>query len=197
MGVLGFVPQPNLHVLCFIPPTYLQGNFYLIAGVKIFTALADFKMATEIERKFLVIGDEWRKTAVGTLYRQGYIFSDAKRTVRVRVAGEKGFLTIKGAAVGLVRPEFEYAIPVEDAMLMLDTLCDRPLIEKTRYVLKQGGLTWEIDEFAGENQGLIVAEVELADANQFIELPPWIGAEVSHDSRYFNAALAKRPFTRW
>lgn len=154
-------------------------------------------MATEIERKFLVIGEEWRKSATGTIYRQGYIFSDVHRTVRVRVAGEKGFLTIKGTAVGLARPEFEYAIPTEDAMLMLDTLCDRPLIEKTRYVLKQGDLTWEIDEFAGENQGLIIAEVELTDENQPIELPSWIGSEVSHDPRYFNAALAKNPFSQW
>jgi adenylate cyclase len=154
-------------------------------------------MATEIERKFLVTGEEWRKSATGTIYRQGYIFSDVRRTVRVRVAGEKGFLTIKGAAVGLVRPEFEYAIPIADAMLMLDTLCDRPLIEKTRYVLKQGDLTWEIDEFAGENQGLIVAEVELTDENQPVELPSWIGPEVSHDPRYFNAALAKNPFSHW
>ncbi|MBD2058552.1 CYTH domain-containing protein [Oculatella sp. FACHB-28] len=154
-------------------------------------------MATEIERKFLVVGDEWRKSAIGTLYRQGYIFSDVRRTVRVRVAGEKGFLTIKGTAVGLVRPEFEYAIPTEDATLMLDTLCDRPLIEKTRHVLRQGDLTWEIDEFAGENQGLIVAEVELSDENQPVELPSWIGPEVSHDPRYFNAALAKNPFSHW
>ncbi|NJL39289.1 MAG: CYTH domain-containing protein [Leptolyngbyaceae cyanobacterium SM1_4_3] len=154
-------------------------------------------MATEIERKFLVTGEEWRQTAIGTVYRQGYISSDIRRTVRVRVAGGKGFLTIKGTSVGLVRPEFEYAIPVEDAMLMLDTLCDRPLIEKTRYILKQNNLIWEIDEFAGENQGLIVAEVELTDETQPIELPPWIGPEVSHDPRYFNAALAKNPFTRW
>ncbi|MBD1996394.1 CYTH domain-containing protein [Leptolyngbya sp. FACHB-541] len=154
-------------------------------------------MATEIERKFLVVGDEWRKSAIGTSYRQGYIFSDVRRTVRVRVAGEKGFLTIKGTAVGLVRPEFEYAIPTEDATLMLDTLCDRPLIEKTRHVLRQGDLTWEIDEFAGENQGLIVAEVELSDENQPVELPSWIGPEVSHDPRYFNAALAKNPFSHW
>jgi CYTH domain-containing protein len=154
-------------------------------------------MGTEIERKFLVVGEEWRKFAVGTIYRQGYIFSDMQRTVRVRVAGKKGFLTIKGMAVGLARPEFEYAIPAEDAMLMLDTLCDRPLIEKTRYVLKQGDLTWEIDEFAGENQGLIVAEIELTDENQPIELPSWVGLEVSHDPRYFNAALAKNPFSHW
>lgn len=153
-------------------------------------------MATEIERKFLVIGNEWRD-AVGTIYRQGYITSDARRTVRVRIAGDRGFLTIKGATVGLTRSEFEYAIPVEDAMQMLDTLCDRPLIEKTRYVLKRGNLIWEIDEFVGENQGLILAEVELSDENQSVELPPWIGAEVSHDPRYFNAALSKNPFTRW
>ncbi len=154
-------------------------------------------MAIEIERKFLVKGDEWRSLATGTLYRQGYIHTASKTTVRVRVVGDKGYLTIKGKTQGTSRAEFEYPIPVEDAQEMLDTLCDRPLIEKTRYKIPRGALTWEIDEFAGENQGLIVAEVELAGENQSIELPEWIGEEVSHDPRYFNANLAQHPFSQW
>lgn len=154
-------------------------------------------MATEIERKFLVKGDEWRSLATGTLYRQGYIRTASKTTVRVRVVGDKGYLTIKGKTQGTSRAEFEYPIPVEDAREMLDTLCDRPLIEKKRYKINRGDVTWEIDEFAGDNQGLIVAEVELTDENQSIELPDWIGEEVSHDPRYFNANLAQHPFSQW
>lgn len=154
-------------------------------------------MGTEIERKFLVQGDRWRSLGIGTRYRQGYIASSKERTVRVRVAGEQGYLTIKGASSGIARAEFEYPIPLEDAELMLDTLCDRPLIEKTRYRIPDGNVVWEVDEFAGENQGLIVAEVELTGADQAIDLPDWIGEEVSHDPRYYNASLAKHPFTRW
>ncbi|HIK28142.1 MAG: CYTH domain-containing protein [Oscillatoriaceae bacterium SKW80] len=154
-------------------------------------------MATEIERKFLVKGDKWRALATGTLYRQGYIRTTSKTTVRVRVVGDKGYLTIKGKNQGNSRAEFEYPIPVEDAQEMLDKLCERPLIEKTRYKIKIGEVTWEIDEFAGENQGLIIAEVELTDENQILELPEWIGEEVSQDPRYFNANLAQHPFSQW
>ena len=157
-------------------------------------------MAIEIERKFLVKSDEWRAQATGLIYRQGYIPTapTAKATsVRVRVVGDRGYLTIKGATAGTSRAEFEYPIPVEDAIEMLETLCDRPFIEKTRYKIPQGELVWEIDEFEGENQGLIVAEVELSDENQTLELPEWIGEEVSHDSRYFNVNLVKHPFSQW
>lgn len=153
-------------------------------------------MAVEIERKFLVVNDEWR-TVPGTPYRQGYITTTNETTVRVRVVGEQGYLTIKGKTQGRSRAEFEYPIPVADAMQMLDTLCNPPLIEKTRYRLPIGKLVWEIDEFAGDNQGLVIAEVELSDEHQELELPCWVGEEVTHDLRYFNVNLAKNPFRQW
>jgi CYTH domain-containing protein len=154
-------------------------------------------MAKEIERKFLVKGDSWRKLGVGSVYCQGYIATQKAVTVRVRIANNKGYLTIKGASVNYSRSEFEYEIPVADAQEMLDTLCDRPLIEKVRYKIEWGGLIWEVDEFAGENQGLILAEVELSDEAQQIELPEWIGEEVSTNPKYFNSNLAKFPFSQW
>lgn len=154
-------------------------------------------MGTEIERKFLLKNDRWRSLAIGTPYRQGYIACDRGRTVRVRTIGKEAYLTIKGATKGRSRPEYEYPIPLEDALEMLDTLCQPPLIEKKRYKINWGGLVWEVDEFDGENKGLIVAEVELTDENQVIEFPDWIGEEVSHDSRYFNVNLASHPYCRW
>lgn len=154
-------------------------------------------MGTEIERKFLVQGEGWRSLAQGVVYRQGYITASPDRTVRVRIAGDQGYLTLKGASHGISRSEYEYAIPLQDATEMLDQLCQRPLIEKTRYRIPWGNLVWEVDEFAGENQGLIMAEVELTDPNQTVTFPDWIGAEVSADPRYFNANLAKHPFRSW
>ncbi|MEL7036148.1 MAG: CYTH domain-containing protein [Cyanobacteria bacterium J06592_8] len=154
-------------------------------------------MGTEIERKFLVKDDRWRSLAEGKLYCQGYISSQKGRTVRVRIIGDQGYLTIKGPAVNQVRPEFEYEIPVKDAEEMLQTLCDRPLIEKKRHKIPLGDLIWEVDEFFGENQGLILAEVELTDVNQTIEIPDWIGEDVSDDSRYYNANLVKNPYCEW
>jgi len=154
-------------------------------------------MPVEIERKFLVRGDDWRSLATGTLYRQGYLVSERGRTVRVRIAGDRGYLTIKGATVGISRSEYEYLIPVSDAAELLDTMCDRPLIEKLRYRIECQGLVWEVDEFLGENQGLLLAEVELDDAAQTISMPDWIGQEVSGDPRYFNSNLVKQPFTQW
>ncbi|MBF2027060.1 MAG: CYTH domain-containing protein [Oscillatoriales cyanobacterium C42_A2020_001] len=154
-------------------------------------------MGTEIERKFLVVGDSWRDLGKGSAYCQGYIASSQEKTVRVRIVGEQGFLTIKGATQGIARSEFEYPIPVQDAQEMLETLCDRPFIKKIRYKVEWNGLLWEIDEFEGENAGLILAEVELTDADQAINLPEWIGADVSHDPRYYNANLARFPFSQW
>ena len=154
-------------------------------------------MGQEIERKFLVVGDAWRSQATGTLYRQGYIPTPDYRTVRVRLAGDQGYITLKGPAVGIVRPEYEYPIPAQDASEILETLCDPPLIEKRRYRLPQADLVWEIDEFLGANQGLIVAEIELPDAYYDLELPAWVGAEVTADPRYLNANLAKHPFSEW
>lgn len=154
-------------------------------------------MAQEIERKFLVVGDGWRAGARGEWLRQGYLASTRERTVRVRVQGSRAALTIKGPAQGLSRPEFEYEIPLQDAETLLDTLCERPLIEKTRWHVGFGGLRWEIDEFAGENAGLVVAEVELEREDQPVELPPWVGAEVSRDARYQNASLVRHPYSQW
>jgi len=154
-------------------------------------------VAKEIERKYLVVGDAWRSLAVGTVFRQGYLSTVKERTVRVRVAGDRGYLTIKGITVGAVRSEFEYEIPRADADQMLDELCEQPLIEKTRHEIEAGDLTWEIDEFAGVNEGLIVAEVELEDEAQEIALPDWSGAEVTNDPRYFNSNLIAHPFSEW
>ncbi|MFM7427551.1 MAG: CYTH domain-containing protein [Elainella sp.] len=154
-------------------------------------------MGREIERKFLVRGDDWRQLGAGLLYRQGYLTSGEGCTVRVRVAGERGYLTIKSATTGISRAEYEYAIPMAEAMELLDTLCQRPLIEKTRYRIPWRTVVWEVDEFAGENQGLIVAEVELTHPDQPLEVPDWIGEEVSGDPRYFNSNLVKNPFRNW
>ncbi|MBD2525208.1 MAG: CYTH domain-containing protein [Nostoc sp.] len=154
-------------------------------------------MAKEIERKFLVKGDSWRGLVEGSVYRQGYIATQDKAAVRIRIVGEKSYLTIKGPSIKYSRLEFEYPIPVEDAQEMLEALCERPFIEKIRYKIQSGGLIWEIDEFDGVNKGLILAEVELNDENQQIELPSWIGQEVSDDSRYFNSNLVKHPFSQW
>jgi len=120
-----------------------------------------------------------------------------ERTVRVRTAGNKGYLTIKGISVGASRSEYEYDIPLADANQMLDQLCERPLVEKTRYRITHSGLVWEVDEFEGENRGLITAEVELKDEHQPVDIPAWIGQEVTGDARYFNANLVAKPFTRW
>jgi len=150
----------------------------------------------EIERKYLVRGDEWRQLAEGVRYRQGYLSTVKERTVRVRTVGDRGFLTIKGITVGATRHEFEYPIPAEDANALLD-LCEQPLVEKVRYAIALGGLIWEVDEFEGANQGLLVAECELTSEDQRIELPAWIGQEVTGDPRYFNSNLIAHPFTTW
>jgi adenylate cyclase len=154
-------------------------------------------MAIEIERKFLVKGDSWRSLGTGTIYRQGYIATVNGATVRVRIAGETAYITIKDKSQGFSRQEFEYSIPIADAEMMLDTLCDRPLIEKIRYRINLGNLLWEVDEFLGENQGLILAEVELTNEEQPIELPDWIDREVTGDRRYYNSNLAKTPYKKW
>lgn len=154
-------------------------------------------MGQEIERKFLLKNDGWRALASGTLYRQGYLNSAKERTVRIRTIGEHAFLTIKGITTGATRAEYEYPIPLEDCNAMLDTLAEKPVIEKKRYKIRQGGLTWEIDEFFGDNTGLIVAEVELQSEGQAFEKPEWLGAEVTADPRYFNSNLVKHPYTKW
>lgn len=154
-------------------------------------------MALEIERKFLVVSREWQKSGKGTSMRQGYLCADKLRSVRIRLEGRKGTLTIKGPARGSSRAEYEYPIPFKDAVEMLKTLCEKPLIEKIRTRVRFGGLVWEIDEFLGANEGLIVAEVELQHRKQTVKRPPWIGEEVTHDPRYLNANLYKNPYRNW
>jgi len=154
-------------------------------------------MPNEIERKFLVSSDGWRLFGPGTRYRQGYLSTVPERSVRVRVAGDEGFLTIKGKTVNATRAEYEYAIPVSEANELLDHLCERPLIEKTRYRISHRGLVWEVDEFEGENTGLIVAEVELETEDQAVALPDWAGEEVTGDPRYYNASLVANPYRKW
>jgi CYTH domain-containing protein len=152
-------------------------------------------MALEIERKFLVRGDAWRQ-AESVYICQGYLNRDKQRTVRVRIAGAGAWITIKGTSTGATRAEFEYAIPVEDAKQLL-RLCEPPLIEKYRHAVHYRGFTWEVDEFLGDNQGLVVAEIELESADQAFELPEWVGAEVTEDARYFNSNLSLHPFRNW
>jgi len=154
-------------------------------------------MGKEIERKFLVKGAAWKALAAGTVYRQVYLSTVKERTVRVRTVGEKGFLTIKGVTTGVTRAEFEYEVPAADANAMLDGLCEKPLVEKTRYKIPLDGFTWEVDEFHGDNDGLVVAEVELKSADEKPPLPEWVGEDVSSDPRYFNSNLVKKPFKTW
>ena len=154
-------------------------------------------MANEIERKFLVKGEAWKALARGTRYRQGYLSSVKERTVRVRTIGDKGYLTVKGITTGMTRPEFEYEIPAADADAMLSDLCEKPLIEKNRYKVRVGRHTWEVDEFFGENHGLVVAEVELGSDDEGLEKPVWVGEEVTGDPRYFNSNLIRHPYTKW
>lgn len=154
-------------------------------------------MGTEIERKFVVTGDGWRAGAEGRAIRQGYLCRGTGPVVRVRTYGEKAFLTIKGDGAGIARQEFEYEVPPDDANALLDTLCHPPLIEKTRYHVDVNGLEWVIDVFGGENDGLIVAELELGSEDQAVDPPDWVGRDVSAKARYFNAALSERPFSAW
>ena len=139
-------------------------------------------MPIEIERKFLLRNDDWKLAAnQGTQYRQGYLVGSKDASVRVRIEGDKAYLNIKSATLGVKRQEYEYSIPMEEANEILETLCEKPLVEKKRYIVEYNGMEWEIDVFEGKNQGLIVAEVELQDEHQKIELPMWCGQEVSND----------------
>jgi adenylate cyclase len=154
-------------------------------------------MGLEIERKFLLANDGWRGLAKGVAYRQGYLCASKERSVRVRIAGDQGFLTIKGATVVATRREYEYQIPLADAHAILDDLCPQPQIEKKRYSIPYQGFVWEVDEFFGLNHGLIVAEIELDREDQPFARPEWIGQEVTGDSRYANAALCLHPYSTW
>lgn len=153
-------------------------------------------MAVEIERKFLVVSDAWRDGPPGVRMAQGYLSREPGRTVRVRIAGDKGFLTIKGPVSGISRAEFEYEIPADEARELL-AMCPRPWIDKIRHERRHDGRCWEVDEFLGDNAGLVVAEIELDDAAAEFALPAWAGREVSDDPRYFNSRLAVAPWREW
>lgn len=154
-------------------------------------------MGTEIERKFLLKGEKWRVLGKAVHYRQGYLNSAKERIVRVRTIKDKGFLTIKGITIGAARVEYEYEIPKDECNAMLDDLAEKPIIEKNRYKVDFKGFTWEIDEFLGENQGLIVAEIELESEDQEFDIPEWIGKEVTGDPKYFNSSLICFPYIKW
>lgn len=154
-------------------------------------------MGIEIERKYLVKSDEWKSSGVKKLYQQGYLLIDKTKTIRVRTIEDTAYLTIKGASSGISRSEFEYEIPVEDAKFMLANLCEKPIIEKYRTKIELNELIWEVDEFVGDNTGLIIAEVELKNENQKIVLPDWIGKEVSGNRQYNNSYLVKNPYKNW
>lgn len=158
-------------------------------------------MAIERERKFLVKDDTWREDAGnGVLYLQGYIHSDADKAVRIRVAGGQGLITIKGSQLKddpTARPEYEYEIPRVDAKEMLKSLCADGYVEKMRYIIPYKGFAWEVDEFLGDNSGLVLAEIEFQNEGQEIPLPEWIAEEVTTETKYINANLAIKPYTTW
>lgn len=153
-------------------------------------------MGVEIERKYLVNTQLWKPSSGGTDLRQGYLCRTPERTVRVRIGGDRAWITVKGVTQGISRPEFEYEVPVSDAREML-ALCDGPLVEKTRYLEEYEGQTWEVDVFHGANQGLVIAEIELDDPDQAVELPVWVGRDVSGDRRYANSSLSVVPYRIW
>jgi len=155
-------------------------------------------MPIEIERKFLLSNDKWRDEVVrSSRIRQGYMGKIDKASVRIRVQGEKANINIKSATLSMRRMEYEYEIPLDEAEEMLDQLCNQPQIDKTRFIVEQGKHVWEIDEFYGANQGLIVAEVELGSEDEEVLKPDWLGDEVTSDPRYYNVSLIKNPFTEW
>jgi len=154
-------------------------------------------VGVEIERKFLVTADDWRALGQPALLRQGYLSTDPARTVRVRIEGGQGVLTIKGKNSGATRGEWEYPIPLDEAAELLDTLCPAPLVEKYRTRVTVGNHVWEVDEFLGANKGLVVAEIELAAEDELFLLPDWIGAEVTGQARYYNSSLIRQPFSTW
>lgn len=155
-------------------------------------------MAIEIEHKFLLINDDWRQLVTESMkYKQGYLSSEKTTSIRVRICNDKAWLNIKSATIGNFRHEYEYEIPHQDAEEIINNLCRKPLIEKTRHLIPIDQHVWEIDEFEGENEGLIVAEIELQEADQTFIKPSWLGQEVTHDLRYYNNNLSTHPFTKW
>jgi len=155
-------------------------------------------MATEIERKFLVRNDQWRAQATDKkTIQQGYFETAGRASLRVRISGDKANINIKSATLDVVRKEYEIVIPLQDAKEMLEHLCLHPIIQKTRYYVPYGAHVWEIDVFDGDNEGLVVAEIELAAADEVFEKPAWLGDEVSHDTRYYNVCLVNNPYKNW
>ncbi len=154
-------------------------------------------MGKEIEKKFLLKNNAWRSLSKGTMCRQGYLNSSRERTVRIRIIDDRGFLTVKGITRDAERMEYEYEIPMIEAETMLNTLCEKPLIEKIRYRIEYRGFVWEVDEFLGSNKGLVLAEVELKSKAQHFEKPEWIGEEVTEDPKYFNSNLVRNPYSKW
>jgi len=154
-------------------------------------------MGIEIEKKFLLANSDWKNSITSShTIKQGYLNSNSKRTVRVRVLDEKAFITIKSKSIDISRQEFEYEIPLNEAIELLN-LCEKPLIEKTRNIVIHNSNKWEIDVFDGDNKGLIIAEIELSNKKEKIDLPVWIGKEVSLESKYFNSTLIKKPYCKW
>lgn len=155
-------------------------------------------MAKEIERKFTVISDDWKNNVSHSCrFRQGYMGTDDKASIRIRIEDDKANINIKSATLGISRHEFEYEIPLTDAEEMLNNLCHQPQIDKIRHFVEYQGKTWEIDVFEGDNAGLVVAELELDSETEPFEKPDWAGEDVSHDTRYYNVCLVKHPYKDW
>ncbi len=154
-------------------------------------------MALEIERKFLVSGDAWRGLVAGVPFRQGYLADQNGCTVRVRIEGPRAVLTVKGRNTGMTRREHEFEIPQTEAAELLDHYCPKPLVEKVRYTIPYGGFVWEVDEFLGDNEGLVVAEIELESEDQTFDIPAWCSREVTGDPKYYNTSLARHPYALW
>ncbi|WP_337882129.1 CYTH domain-containing protein [Chromobacterium haemolyticum] len=153
-------------------------------------------MAVEIERRFIVVGDDWRGLAPGVQYRQGYLSVEKERTVRVRVVGDQAWLTLKSNISNVSRHEFEYPVPLADAQTIMGAMCPM-VVDKLRHRIEHDGFIWEVDEFFGDNAGLVLAEIELPDESTPFDKPAWIGEEVTEDGRYTNAYLSKTPYSRW
>jgi len=155
-------------------------------------------MGVEIERKFLVDHEKWQRAIrlPGTHYRQGYLLNDDKRIIRVRVTDKQGYITLKGATTGITRKEYEYKIPVKDGIELLESFAVSE-VEKIRYPIEFAGKLWEVDEFFGDNKGLIMAEIELGDEKEEFDLPEWVTRDVSDDDRYYNSNLSVNPFKNW
>lgn len=155
-------------------------------------------MGVEVERKYLVNNQKWEKVLKGEKHfiRQGYILNDPSKTVRIRLKDNQGYLTIKGSATGASRPEFEYPLPAEDAKELLDNFCDSE-IRKIRNKIYYKEKLWEVDEFLGDNEGLVIAEIELSNEEELFHIPDWIDAEVTGENKYYNSNLSVHPFTKW